>query len=91
MSLQRNHCSVNAAPARGQWDIVLLLAFDPAKMASEATRRTALATRASRVYAFVLNGRRFQTRTGVRLEAVSGPVIWSATPPAWSRRRRIRT
>jgi hypothetical protein len=76
---------------RGEWDIVLLLVFDPAKTASEATRRTVLGTRASRVYAFVSGERRLQTRTRVRLEALSGPVIWSATPPAWSRRRRIRT
>jgi hypothetical protein len=76
---------------RGDWQIVVLLAFDPATMASEATRRTVLATRASRVYAFVSGDRRLQTRTRVRLEAISGPVIWSATPPAWSRRRRMRT
>jgi hypothetical protein len=75
----------------GKWDIVLLLAYDPAKTASEATRRTVLGTRASRVYAFIKGERRRQTRTRVRLEALSGPVIWPATPPAWSRRRRIRT
>jgi hypothetical protein len=75
----------------GNWHIVVLLAFGPGKMASEATRRTVLATHASRVYAFVRNDARVQPRTLVRLEAMSGPVIWSARPSVSSRRGRIRT
>jgi hypothetical protein len=75
----------------GNWHIVVLLAFGAGKMASEATRRTVLETNASRVYAFVHNDARVQPRTQVRLEAMSGPVIWSARPSVSSRRRRIRT